>query len=124
MNKNLTKYDWLIMETLWANSPLFLSQIMESMKKAVDWKHPTYVTYLRRLTQAGYVGYDTVSNMRRYSPVLTREQCVSEEMQSMKEKFSQKSTRLVLASLIKEGGLKDSDFEELKTLISDLQSKK
>ncbi len=122
MNRNLTKNDWLIMETLWAESPLFLSQIMNNMKKAVDWKHTTYVTYLRRLTEAGYVCYDTVSNMRRYSPAVDREHCVTEETQTMREKFSLKSTRLVLASLIREGGLEDEDFEEIKSLISDMQS--
>ncbi len=122
MDKVLTKNEWLIMEALWSNSPMFLSQIMENMKNVADWKNSTYMTYLKRLTTAGFIKFDTVSGMRRYSPVFTREQCVDNETRNMKEKFSEQSTRLVLANLIREGGLKPGEYEELSKLIATMQN--
>ena len=95
----LTKAEWLVMEALWNNPPLFLSEIMESMQNTVDWKSSSYMTYLKRLTDSGYIGYKLVSGNRRYYPLRPREDCVEEESSYILSKMTEDSARLLLASM-------------------------
>ena len=72
MSEALSKQEWTMMETLWNNSPLFLSQIMEEMAGQVDWNSSSYLTYLKRMTEKGYISFKTISGNRCYFPAIRR----------------------------------------------------
>jgi BlaI family penicillinase repressor len=122
MQKGLTKQEWIVMETLWNQSPLFLSQIMDHMKSMVDWNSSSYLTYLKRMTEKGYIGFDTISGNRCYYPMLKREDCIENESRYILSKLTEKSTRLLLASMIQKSGLTKQDKDELRALIDTLNS--
>ncbi len=113
----LTKQEWIIMETLWNASPLFLSQIMDKMKTMVDWNSSSYLTYLKRMTDKGYIGFDTISGNRCYYPKLKREDCIENESRYILSKLTGQSARLLLASMIQQSGLTEQDKDELRGLI-------
>lgn len=116
----LTKQEWIVMETLWNQSPLFLSQIMEKMKSMVDWNSSSYLTYLKRMTEKGYLGFDTISGNRCYYPKLKREDCIENESRYILSKLTEQSTRLLLANMIQQSGLTKQDKDELRALIDKL----
>lgn len=118
----LTKQEWIIMETLWNQSPLFLSQIMDRMKSMVDWNSSSYLTYLKRMTDKGYIRFDTISGNRCYSPVLQREDCIDNESRFILSKMTDRSKHLLLASMIQHSGLSKAEKEELHKLIDTLGS--
>ncbi len=118
----LTKQEWIIMETLWNQSPLFLSQIMDRMKCMVDWNSSSYLTYLKRMTDKGYIGFDTISGNRCYSPVLQREDCIDNESRYILSKMTDRSKHLLLASMIQNGGLSKTEKDELRKLIDTISS--
>lgn len=120
MQKGLTKQEWIVMETLWSASPLFLSQIIDRMKSMVDWNSSSYLTYLKRMTEKGYIGFDIISGNRCYYPMLKREDCIENESQYILSKLTDQSTRLLLASMIQKSGLSKQDKDELRTLIDTL----
>lgn len=120
MEKNPSKQEWLIMEALWKKSPMFLSEIMLEMNTVVNWKQTTYSTYLKKMTDAGLLGFNTISSFRQYYPLVSREECVKSESRSVRAKLSDDSARLFLACMIREGGLNEQDRAELKDLISAL----
>ena len=118
--ETLTKAEWLVMETLWSNPPLFLSEIMEAMENAVDWKSSSYMTYLKRLTDSGYIGYKLVSGNRRYFPLRPRRDCVDEESRYILSKMTEDSAMLLLASMVEKASIGQEEKERLKKLIQDL----
>ena len=120
MKEVLTRQEWIIMETLWKRHPMFLSEIMEEMDKAVNWQKSTYSTYMRKLCDNSYVGFKTISGNRAYSPLAEREECVKNENRYVMSKLTDSSARLFLTCMIKESGLTEKDKIELQTLITSL----
>lgn len=116
----LTKPEWLMMETLWNHPPMFLSEIMEAMQNAVDWKSSSFMTYLKRLTDSGYIGYKLVSGNRRYSPLRAREDCVEEESSYILSKMTNDSARLLLASMVQKTNIDEAEKAQLQELIAKL----
>lgn len=116
----LTKPEWLMMEALWSHSPMFLSEIMEVMQNTVDWKSSSYMTYLKRLAESGYIGYKLVSGNRRYFPLRARKDCVEEESSYILSKMTDDSARLLLASMVQKTNLGDDEKEQLQKLIAQL----
>ena len=124
MKESLSKQEWVMMETLWNNSPMFLSDIMKAMAKSVDWNRSSYLTYLKRMSDKGLIGYDTVRGSRSYYPLVKREESIENESSYILSKLTQDSTRLFLASMIQKSGLSEKDREELQELIIKLSSAK
>jgi len=116
----LTKPEWLMMEALWNRPPMFLSEIMETMQNMIDWKSSSFMTYLKRLTESGYIGYELVSGNRRYFPLRAREDCVEEESSYILSKMTDDSARLLLASMVQKTNIDDAEREQLQKLIAKL----
>ena len=120
MKETLSRHEWVIMETLWQRAPLFLSDLMSAMETSVDWNRSSYLTYLKRMADKGYIGYDTVRGSRRYIPLIRREDCVAAESAAMLEKMTAPSAKLFLASMVENCGLGADDRAELQSLIARL----
>jgi predicted transcriptional regulator len=93
---------------------------MEAMQNTVDWKSSSYMTYLKRLTESGYIGYKLVSGNRRYFPLRARKDCVEEESSYILSKMTDDSARLLLASMVQKTNLDDDEKEQLQKLIAKL----
>lgn len=105
MRETMTKQEWLIMEALWRRDSLFLSELMDAIDAEVHWSHTTYLTYLKRMIQKGFVAYQTVRGSRRYSPAVSREDCVVNESRSLLKRMTKSSTTLFVSNMIREGRL-------------------
>lgn len=123
MKDALTRQEWVIMEALWQKHPMFLSEIMQSMRTAVDWKKSTYSTYLKKLCETGYLGYETISGNRCYYPLVEREACIQNESRQVMSKFTAESAKLFLTCMIQQSGLSGEEYQQLQALIEDLGGK-
>ena len=123
MKETLSKNEWIMMEALWQHAPLYLSELMEAMKTSVEWNRSSYLTYLKRMTDQGLIGFDTVRGSRRYLPLVQREDCVAAESAAMLEKMTAPSAKLFLASMVENCGLSKEDQLELQALITRLSRK-
>lgn len=120
MKETLSKAQWLIMEALWNRSPMFLSEIMEALEGQVSWTHTTFLTYLKKLVQEGFVSFETVRGSRLYAPAVSREDCVAKESRSMLSRMTESSRALFVSNMIKEGSLTKKDRNDLRDLIDEL----
>lgn len=123
MQERLTRHEWIIMETLWNKSPLFLSDIMEAMATAVDWNKSSFSTYLKRMIDKGCIGFETVRGSRQYYPLVGREDCIASETNAILSKMTQDSKRLLLTSMIKKSGLDESELGDLLALIEEMDGR-
>ena len=112
MKESLSRHEWILMEALWHNSPMFLSQIMDATASVVDWNRSSYLTYLKRMTDKKLIGFDTISGNRSYYPLAAREDCIEGESNALLSKMTADSTRLLLASMIQKSGLSEKDRDE------------
>lgn len=120
MREVLSKPEWAVMETLWKQSPLFLSQIMEQMTDKVKWNSSSYLTYLKRMTEKGYITFKTISGNRCYFPIIQREDCIENERDYILSKLTDSSARMLLVSMIEKCGLSENEKDELAGLITKL----
>lgn len=120
MSDSLSRYEWVVMEALWENHPMFLSEIMDKLEATLPWKRGTYLTYLKRMCDKGYVGFDEIRGSRSYYPLVSRKKCVQDESWQMISKMTNDSAKLFLACMIKDSGLNEEDNNELKCLIKKL----
>ena len=117
MKETLSRYEWTIMEILWHNNPLFMSEIIDAMQTSADWNRSTFQTYLKRMVDKGYVGYKTIRGSRNYFPLINRADCVENESNAVLNKLTEQSAKMLLASMIQKSGLTDADRAELQALI-------
>ena len=120
MKEALSRQEWVLMEALWKNGSLFLSQIMDATANAVDWNKSSYLTYLKRMTEKGLIGFTNISGNRCYEPLVKREDCIDSESSFILSKLTEDSSRLLLASMIKKSGLSEKERDELLALIAEL----
>ena len=120
MKQTLSKNEWILLEALWQRAPLYLSELMEATKTSVDWNRSSYLTYLKRMTDQGLIGYETVRGSRRYFPSVNREDCAAAESAAVLDKMTAPSAKLFLASMVENCGLSREDQLELQSLIARL----
>ena len=120
MKETLSKNEWIILEALWRNAPLYLSELMEAMRTSVEWNRSSYLTYLKRMTDQELIGFETVRGSRRYFPLVNREDCIAAESTAMLGKLTASGAKLFLASMVERCGLSSEDQAELQSLITRL----
>lgn len=120
MQGTLTKPEWAVMTALWEKSPQTLSGVIETMRGRLNWSYRTYASYLRKLCEKGFAGYEARGRDNYYYPLVERERCILQESRDLLQKVTEKSTKELLVCLIRESGLPARDREELAKLLEDL----
>jgi BlaI family transcriptional regulator, penicillinase repressor len=123
MQGTLTKPEWAVMTALWEKSPQTLSGVIETMKGRLSWSYRTYASYLRKLCEKGFVGYEVRGRDNYYYPMVERESCILQESRELLQKVSEKSTKELLVCLIRESGLSSLEQAELARLLDELAGK-
>jgi len=117
MKATLTTPEWNVMTALWRREPQTLSEVIASMGDTVEWKYTTYATYLNKLAEKGYVGFDARGRDKFYYAVIEQDECLEAESRSLIEKVSEESAKKLLVSMIRDINLSKADQQELKALI-------
>ena len=122
MKEILSMSEWYIMEALWANNPLVLSEIVEAVGDNLTWDSRTYGTYVGRLCKKGFIGSKQIRGSRsfHYFPLVSREECIRNESRHIHSKMSRDNAMLFMAYMLKESGLDPENADDLKTLIDRL----
>ncbi len=123
MPDTLTKSEWAVMSALWEKSPQTLSGVIETMKGSLNWSYRTYASYLRKLNEKGFVGFETRGRDNYYFPLVEKDQCILNESRGLLQKVTETSTKELLVCMIKESGLSSKDQEELAKLLEQLAKK-
>ena len=120
MKTTLTNPEWAVMSALWGKEPQTLSEVIRSMGDAVSWSYTTYATYLSKLCQKGFVGFEMKGRDKFYYPLVGMDACIRAESRNIFEKMSEVGAKQLLVCMIREGNLSKEDQKELKELIDEL----
>ncbi len=116
MKKELTRAELEVMQILWTQKDLFLSEII----KKVPEPRPAYTTIstiIRILVKKGFVVYKAYGKSFCYNTTISKEEYAAEVMQRVKMNFFGGSVAHMLSFFAKKETLSDSERQELKSLM-------
>ena len=106
-----------VLEVLWqAQAPLPIAQVRARLMASHDWDASTVKTLLRRLCDKGAVAAQK-REVFYYQPLLSREDYQNWSMRSLVERVYRGSARDLVASLVREAQLSESDLKELRAIL-------
>jgi BlaI family penicillinase repressor len=119
---NITESEWKVMQIIWNTPYLTLGEIKKIMDETIVWDKTTINTLLRRLKNKGVVGAKQ-ARYNQYYALVSEQECLLEEMDSILKRFFYSSPKRLMATLVKHEQFSDSDLSELETLLSEIREK-
>ncbi len=86
MDHHITEAEWQIMRAIWDQAPATSKTLIAEMQTQMAWEPTTVKTLLARLVKKGALAYEAKGRTFYYSPLVTEEACVRNEMQAVVEK--------------------------------------
>ena len=119
----LTTPEWIVMSALWGREPQVRGEIIETIGDRVDWSYTTYASYIKILSDKGFVGFTTRGRMKFYYAAVDKETCIASEGESILEKLGGSDAEELMLCMIKKTGLSKEGQERMKALIDSLSGK-
>ena len=119
----LTTPEWIVMSALWGREPQVLGEIIETIGDRVDWSYTTYASYMKILSDKGFVGFTTRGRMKFYYAAVDKETCIASEGESILEKLGGSDAEELMLCMIKKTELSKEGQERMKALIDSLSGK-
>ena len=112
----VTHTEWSIMELLW-DAPRTLMELVDTLGKTIGWSKSTVTTMVRRMTEKGLVAYDTDGRTKLFRAVVSREDVVAQETDSLLERAYRGSLGMLLSTMVNHRHLTKADIEELHAIL-------
>ncbi|MCL2575680.1 MAG: BlaI/MecI/CopY family transcriptional regulator [Defluviitaleaceae bacterium] len=114
MNEQIPSSELEIMRILWQSTePLSFAQIRTTLEVTTGWKKSTIQTLLTRLHKKGIISAQT-SHVTLYTPNITEIEYLNNQKQNFINKLFDGSAKNLVASLLSDGQLSQSDVVELQ----------
>lgn len=109
-----------VMEIMWRKSPIATEEIVEALAHQRKWRGATVKTLVNRLLRKGAIRAARDGRRYLYSPVLTREQWLSDESESLVERLFGGRVAPLVSHFSRHRLLSQKDITELRQIIRDL----
>ena len=118
----VSEAEWQVMNVLWEQSPLTVKEIVAVLSQRTDWHLETIRTLVNRLEKKGAIGYQKQGRRYHYYPLLSQEQCVRQEAESILTRTGPAVLKPLLSAFIEQESLSDDQIEELRQLLDKKQA--
>ena len=117
MKLNLSDSEWKLMNRLWSDAPMTITELTAAMRDETGWSKNTVITMLSRLESKGAVRYEDGTRAKRYFPVVAREDAAMAETENFLSKVYGGSLGLMVSSLVDSRSLTEADIAELTAIL-------
>ena len=117
MKLNLSDSEWKLMNRLWSDAPMTITELTAAMRDETGWSKNTVITMLSRLETKGAVRYEEGGRAKRYFPAVAREDAALAETESFLSKVYGGSLGLMVSSLVDSRSLTEADIAELTAIL-------
>lgn len=118
MNYSISEAEWKLMQILWKNPSITLSEMVSHLDDS-GWSYSTIKTMLKRLSDKKVVLADkSIGNNFRYSAAIEEQNCKMNEANSFLAKVFDGSVPTFLAAFLQDKKLSKQELEELQQLIA------
>lgn len=119
----LSKTEEELMNHLWELKSAFMKDLLEvypDPKPAAT----TISTLLKRMQDKDFVGYDLVGNMRKYFPLVTKENYFAKHIKGLIKNFFNDSPAQFASFFTQKSDLSEEELLNLKSIIEDQLNQK
>lgn len=122
MKKNiLSNSEWKIMNLLWENSSMSISELVLAVKDDTDWTKGTICKMLKRMQEKGAVDCCEQGKYKKYFPVIDKEDAAVSETKSFLSKIYGGSIGLMISSMVEQNALSKQDIAELYAILKEAE---
>lgn len=118
---NISKSELIVLQTLWDESPLTIGQVIQRVRRTVDWHDNTIKTLLGRLLEKEAVDRHKDGRQYFYEPLVSRDVVVTEETESLLQRFFDGRMPRLIAHFADTKKLSKTDVEEIEALLKRLK---
>jgi BlaI family transcriptional regulator, penicillinase repressor len=115
--------EWEIMKVLWQTPGLSAAEVAERLADAKQWHLKTVRTLLDRLQKKDLLAASSVDRLYRYTPLVSREECVSQASKSFLSKVFDGAFTPMVAHFVKNSPLSKKDRAELERILGKYSDK-
>ena len=109
--------EWLVMETLWSDSPRTANEVVDALASQSDWSAATIKTMLNRLVKKGALKFKADGKRYLYTPAVSRDACVRSETRGLVDRLFGGSVAPLLAHFVEDHKLTRAEIEQLRKLL-------
>lgn len=122
--KKLGEAELEIMQVIWkADAPITSSFILKELQERRKWQLSTLMTSLSRLVDKGFISCDRATGNNLYSSIISENDFKAKESKSFLEKLYNNSIQNMVATLYSNKAINESDMNELRKFLDDLEGK-
>lgn len=112
----LSKAEEQLMQYLWKRSKAFMKDLLE------DFPEPkpattTVATLLKRMSDKGFIAYNTIGKSREYYPLVKKSDYFSKHVNGLIKNFFNNSASQFASFFTKETNLSNEELEALRKII-------
>lgn len=124
MMKKLGEAELEIMQVIWkTEAPVTSSFILKELRERRKWQLSTLMTSLSRLVDKGFISCDRTTGNNLYTSIISENDFKARESKNFLEKLYNNSIQNMVATLYSNKAIKDSDMDELRKFLDDLEEK-
>ena len=122
MLKKLGEAELEIMQVIWdSENPVTSNYILNELQGRRKWQLSTLMTSLARLADKGFVSCDRSTGSNLYTSIISENEYKAGASKHFLEKVYNNSIQSMIATLYSSKAIKDSDVEELRNFLDQLE---
>lgn len=119
--ESISEAESAVLMVLWDGGPATAEDVLAALATLRGWRVSTVKTLLGRLVKKGAVRAQKDGRRFMYSPVLTREEWLSQESESLLNRLYGGRVAPLVAHFSRHRKLSERDIRELKRLVQELE---
>ena len=119
----LSKTEEQLMQHLWKLEKAMMKDLLEEYPEPKP-AATTIATLLKRMTDKGFIGYETVGKSRVYRPLIEKDAYFAKHMNGLIKNFFNNSASQFASFFTKKTDLSKEELEDLKNIIENEIKKK
>lgn len=122
MKIDLSNGEWKLMNRLWQQSPMTITELTAALRENTGWSKNTIITMLSRLEGKGAIRHEEGGRAKQYYPTVRREDAIEAETESFLDKVG--GLGLLMSAMVERNSLTQEDIAELSAILEKAGEKK
>jgi BlaI family transcriptional regulator, penicillinase repressor len=114
----LSRTEEKLMDLIWRNERVLLKDLIDSYPEPKP-APSTIATFLKRMQDKGFVGYELYGNSRQYYPLVNKDEYFSKQVKGIIKNYFSNSALQFASFFTTTGNLTEKELEELKKIIDE-----
>ena len=115
MKIDLSNSEWKLMNRLWQDAPMTITELTAALKEDTGWTKNTIITMLSRLEGKGAVRHEEGQRAKRSFPAVDREDAIEAETETFLDKVG--GLGLLMNAMVEKNALTEDDIAELSAIL-------